>query len=102
MDPDQVEDAGCRWPAICEQGPADLPVARTNCKPPGDQWWIWFSKIRRFTLRRKLIFFVFEKQIKSGKRTITPGDILLHFDLFTIRQSGVAINFLFQNPQLIP
>ena len=33
---------------------------------------------------------------------MAAGDILLHLDLVRIRQTGVAVNFLLQNAQLVP
>src|SRR5437870_4046183 len=56
---------------------------------------------RSFSLRRELIFFVFEQQIERSERTVRAGNVLLHFDLFAVIQTRMAIDFLLQNPQLI-
>jgi len=49
----------------------------------------------------ELILFLFEEQVERRQRAVAAGDVLLHFHFLTVREGGVAVDFLFQHPQLV-
>src|SRR5512133_2276299 len=61
----------------------------------------WYSGVRADT-SLELIFLLFEEHVKGGHRTIAARDVLLHVDLFGVRELVVSVYLLLQDPKLVP
>ena len=48
------------------------------------------------------VFLAVKQDVERGQRAVAAGDVLLEVHLVFVRQLGVAVDVLFQNPQAVP
>src|SRR3954454_15297497 len=50
----------------------------------------------------KLFLLIPEQDIESRHRAVGAGDVLVHFDFLAVGKFFVGVNFLLQDPKIVP